>query len=69
MNTCPGPHQQLVYNYEQAAAQISISERTLRQMIVNGELRSIGYGEGRRRRGVTHEALVAWVGAREIAEQ
>jgi excisionase family DNA binding protein len=65
VTTCTGPHQRIVYSYEEAAVQLSISERGLRQLIADGELQAIGYGEGRRRRGVTHTALVAWVADRE----
>ncbi len=63
---CRLPHQRLVYSYELAAEQLSISERFLRQLITDGELKAIGYGEGRRRRGVTHQALQAWVTEREL---
>lgn len=62
---CPGPHQRLVYSYDEAAEQISISLRGLTQLITAGEIQAISYGEGRRRRGVTHQALVDWVQRRE----
>ena len=67
-NTCPGQHQRLVYSYEEAAEQLSISERGLRQLITDGELKSIGYGEGRRRRGITHQALLDFIASREAEE-
>lgn len=62
---CSGLHQRLVYSLDDAAAQISISERGLRELIAAGEIRAIKYGDGRRRVGVTHQALLDWVAERE----
>jgi len=67
--TCPGTHQRLVYSYEDAAEQISLSLRGLTQLIAAGQIQSIGYGENRRRRGVTHQALLDFVAAREADER
>lgn len=64
-NACAMPHQRLVYSIDEAAAQISISERGLRQLIAAGDIRAIHYGEGRRRVGITHQALLAWIADRE----
>jgi hypothetical protein len=66
---CPGPHQRLVYNLEDAAEQSSISLRGLSQLTASGEIRAITYGEGRRRVGVIQQALLDWIESREAAGQ
>lgn len=66
---CAMPHQRLVYSLEEAAEQISISLRGLTQLIASGDIRSIKYGEGRRRVGVTHQALIEWIASREADER
>lgn len=65
---CNMPHQRLVYSVEAAAEQLSISKTVLYELIAAGDIPVIHYGEGRRRVGVTHQALVAWVERREAEE-
>jgi excisionase family DNA binding protein len=68
VQTCEGPHQRLVYSVEGAVEQLSISKTVLYELIAAGRIPVIHYGEGRRRVGITHQALVAFVDSR-IAEE
>ena len=68
LHECPGPHQRLVYSIDEAAAQLSISKTVLYELINDGAISQIHYGEGRRRVGITHEALVAFIRDREAEE-
>lgn len=65
---CPGPHQRLVYSVEAACEQLSTSKTVLYELITAGDIRVIHYADGRRRVGITHEALVAFIRAREAEE-
>jgi excisionase family DNA binding protein len=65
MTGCPGPHQRLVYSVADAAEQLSISKTVLYELITAGDIAVIRYGEGRRRVGVTHRALLDWIASRE----
>lgn len=65
---CTGPHQRLVYSVEHACEQLSISETVLRELIASGDIPVIHYADGRRRVGITHQALVAWIAQREAEE-
>ena len=62
---CQLPHQRLVYSVEHACEQLDISKTVLYELITAGAIRVIRYGGGRRRVGITHEALVAFVRERE----
>lgn len=64
---CPGLHHRLVYSVAQAAEQLSISTTVLWELIRAGDLPTITYAAGRRRRGITHQALLDWIGQREAA--
>lgn len=66
--TCAALHQRLVYSVEDACEQLSISKTVLRELISAGDIPVIHYGEGRRRVGITHQALTAWVADRERGE-
>lgn len=68
VRSCDQLHQRLVYSVEAAAEQLSISKTVLYELITAGAIRPIHYGEGRRRVGITHQALVAFVAAREAEE-
>jgi len=68
VRVCEGPHQRLVYSVEAAAEQLSISKTVFYELITEGDIPVIHYGEGRRRVGITHEALVAFVRGREAEE-
>lgn len=65
---CAGPHQRLVYSVDAATEQLSVSKTVLRELIAAGEIPVIHYGDGRRRVGITHHALTAWVADRERDE-
>lgn len=67
-HACDGPHQRLVYSVEGALEQLSISKTVLYELITAGAIPVIHYGDGRRRVGITHEALVAFVRSREAEE-
>lgn len=71
IHACPGPHQRLVYSVEDAAEQLSISKTVLYELINDrrNPIPVIHYGEGRRRVGITHEALVAFIRDREAEER
>lgn len=65
---CPGLHQRLVYSVEDAAEQLSISKSVLYELIAAGDISVIHYAEGRRRVGITHQALVEFISRREQDE-
>lgn len=65
---CTGPHQRLVYSVDEAAAQLSISKTVFYELVKDGAIPVIHYGDGRRRVGITHHALVAYVESREAEE-
>lgn len=68
LRACEGPHQRLVYSVDAAAEQLSISKTVLYELIAAGEIPVIHYGDGRRRVGITHQALVAFIQSREAEE-
>lgn len=69
LTACPGPHHRLVYSVDQAAEQLSISTTVLWELIRAGDVPTITYAEGRRRRGITHVALLRWIAGREAAAE
>lgn len=68
VHACQGPHQRLVYSVDGAVEQLSISKTVLYELITDGVIPVIHYGDGRRRVGITHEALVAFIRGREAEE-
>jgi excisionase family DNA binding protein len=68
VHQCGGPHQRLVYSVEGAAEQLSISKTVLYELIAAGDISVIHYGDGRRRVGITHQVLVAFIQGREAEE-
>ena len=68
VHACEGPHQRLVYSVEHACEQLDVSKTVLYELIAEKAIRVIHYGDGRRRVGITHEALVAFIRDREAEE-
>ena len=65
---CTGPHQRLIYSVEHACEQLDIGKTVLYELIADGFIPVLHYAAGRRRVGITHEALVAFVRERESEE-